>query len=48
MQDYKEHHDHVNVDFVVNVAAKEVEKAESQGLIEYLNLSGAGVQYVYV
>ncbi len=39
MQDYKEHHDNVNVHFVVNMAAKEVEKAESQGLIEYFKLT---------
>ena len=39
MQDYKEHHDNVNVHFVVNMAAKEVEKAELQGLIEYFKLT---------
>ena len=39
MQDYKEHHDNVNVHFVVNMAAKDVEKAEEQGLAEFFKLT---------
>jgi DNA topoisomerase II len=39
-QDYKEHHDNVNVHFVVSMAAKDVEKAEAQGLTEFFKLTG--------
>lgn len=39
MQDYKEHHDNVNVHFVINMAAKDVEKAEEQGLAEFFKLT---------
>jgi DNA gyrase/topoisomerase IV subunit A len=38
-QDYKEHHDNVNVHFVINLAAKDVEKAEEQGLTEFFKLT---------
>ena len=38
-QDYKEHHDNVNVQFVINLAAKDVEKAEEQGLTEFFKLT---------
>ncbi|KAI0264983.1 DNA topoisomerase [Gloeopeniophorella convolvens] len=40
VKDYKEHHDNVNVHFVVNMAAKDLEKAEEQGLIEFFKLTG--------
>ena len=39
-QDYKEHHDNVNVHFVVTMGAKELEKAEEQGLVEFFKLTG--------
>ncbi|KAF8264485.1 DNA topoisomerase [Lactarius quietus] len=39
VKDYKEHHDNVNVHFVVNMAAKDLEKAEEQGLAEYFKLT---------
>ena len=39
LQDFKEHHDTINVHFVVNLSAKEVEKAEAQGLVEYFKLT---------
>ena len=39
LQDYKEHHDNVNVHFVINMAAKDVEKAEEQGLTEFFKLT---------
>ncbi|KAH8981970.1 DNA topoisomerase [Lactarius akahatsu] len=39
VKDYKEHHDNVNVHFVVNMAAKDVEKAEEQGLAEFFKLT---------
>ncbi|KAI9436960.1 DNA topoisomerase II [Lactarius indigo] len=39
VKDYKEHHDNVNVHFVVNMAAKDVEKAEEQGLTEFFKLT---------
>ncbi|KAI0277649.1 hypothetical protein BC826DRAFT_1113787 [Russula brevipes] len=39
VKDYKEHHDNVNVHFVVNVAAEDVEKAEQQGLTEFFKLA---------
>ena len=38
-QDYKEHHDNVNVHFVINMAAKDVEKAEEQGFVEFFKLT---------
>jgi DNA topoisomerase II len=38
-KDYKEHHDNVNVHFVVNMTAKDVEKAEEQGLTEFFKLT---------
>lgn len=40
MQDYKEHHDNVNIHFVITMGAKELEKAEEQGLIEFFKLTG--------
>jgi DNA topoisomerase-2 len=39
-QEYKEHHDNSNVHFVVTMGAKELEKAEQQGLLEYFKLTG--------
>ncbi|KAI6022572.1 type II DNA topoisomerase [Pisolithus marmoratus] len=39
IKDYKEHHDNVNVHFVVTMAAKDLEKAEEQGLIEFFKLT---------
>ncbi|EJD04491.1 DNA topoisomerase II [Fomitiporia mediterranea MF3/22] len=39
VKDYKEHHDNRNVHFVVNMNAKELEKAEAQGLEEYFKLT---------
>ncbi|KAI9452414.1 DNA topoisomerase [Lactarius psammicola] len=39
VKDYKEHHDNVNVHFVVNMAAKDLEKAEEQGLAEFFKLT---------
>lgn len=38
-QDYKEHHDNVNIHFVITMAAKDLEKAEEQGLIEFFKLT---------
>ena len=38
-QDYKEHHDNVNVHFVVTMGAKDLEKAEEQGLVEFFKLT---------
>ncbi len=38
-KDYKEHHDNVNVHFVVSMAANGVEKAEEQGLTEFFKLT---------
>ncbi|TFK76656.1 type II DNA topoisomerase [Pluteus cervinus] len=40
IKDYKEHHDNMNVHFVISMAAAELEKAEKQGLIEYFKLTG--------
>ncbi|OJA16788.1 hypothetical protein AZE42_03299 [Rhizopogon vesiculosus] len=39
LKDYKEHHDNVNVHFVITMAAKDLEKAEEQGLIEFFKLT---------
>ncbi|KAA1475411.1 type II DNA topoisomerase [Dentipellis sp. KUC8613] len=39
VKDYKEHSDNVNVHFVVNMAAKDLEKAEEQGLAEFFKLT---------
>ena len=39
-QDYKEHHDNVNIHFVITMAAKDLEKAEEQGLVEFFKLTG--------
>ncbi|KAG6839914.1 hypothetical protein H0H87_012694, partial [Tephrocybe sp. NHM501043] len=39
VKDYKEHHDNMNVHFVVSMAAKDLEKAEAQGLIDFFKLS---------
>ncbi|KAI6011667.1 DNA topoisomerase II [Pisolithus microcarpus] len=39
IKDYKEHHDNVNVHFVVTMTAKDLEKAEQQGLIEFFKLT---------
>lgn len=39
-QEYKEHHDNCNVHFVVTMSAKDLEKAEQQGLLEYFKLTG--------
>ncbi|KAH7884005.1 DNA topoisomerase [Phlebopus sp. FC_14] len=39
IKDYKEHHDNVNVHFVITMAAKDFEKAEEQGLTEFFKLT---------
>ncbi|KAL5535074.1 TOP2 [Sanghuangporus sanghuang] len=39
VKDYKEHHDNRNVHFVVTMGAKELEKAEAQGLEEFFKLT---------
>ena len=39
MQDYKEHHDNLNVHFIVSMSAKDLEKAEAQGLLEFFKLT---------
>ncbi|KAG6915987.1 hypothetical protein DXG01_008967 [Tephrocybe rancida] len=39
VKDYKEHHDNMNVHFVVSMAAKDLQKAEEQGLVEYFKLT---------
>jgi DNA topoisomerase-2 len=39
IQDYKEHHDNLNVHFVVSMNAKDLEKAEAQGLHEFFKLT---------
>jgi len=39
VKDYKEHHDNVNVHFVVTMSAKGMAKAEAQGLVEFFKLS---------
>ncbi|CAA7271414.1 unnamed protein product [Cyclocybe aegerita] len=39
IKDYKEHHDNLNVHFVVTMNAKDLEKAEEQGLMEFFKLS---------
>ncbi|KAG1746828.1 DNA topoisomerase [Suillus lakei] len=39
IKDYKEHHDNVNIHFVISMAAKDVEKAEEQGLAEFFKLT---------
>ncbi|KAF9015391.1 DNA topoisomerase [Cyathus striatus] len=39
IKDYKEHHDTVNIHFVINMGAKELEKAEQQGLLEFFKLT---------
>ena len=38
-QDYKEYHDNVNIRFVITMAAKNLEKAEEQGLVEFFKLT---------
>ncbi|KAF9535792.1 DNA topoisomerase [Crepidotus variabilis] len=39
IKDYKEHHDNLNVHFIVTMAAKDLEKAEAQGLLEFFKLT---------
>ncbi|KAG9223266.1 hypothetical protein CCMSSC00406_0000045 [Pleurotus cornucopiae] len=39
VKDYKEYHDNLNVHYVVTMPAKELEKAEQQGLIEFFKLT---------
>ncbi|KAG2069851.1 type II DNA topoisomerase [Suillus decipiens] len=39
IKDYKEHHDNVNIHFVISMAAKDLEKAEEQGLSEFFKLT---------
>ena len=38
-QDYKEYHDNVYIRFQVSMSAKDVEKAEEQGLVEFFKLT---------
>ncbi|CCM06356.1 uncharacterized protein FIBRA_08613 [Fibroporia radiculosa] len=40
VKDYKEYHNNMNVHFVVHMEPKAVEKAESQGLLEFFRLTG--------
>ncbi|THH17199.1 hypothetical protein EW146_g3569 [Bondarzewia mesenterica] len=40
IKDYKEHHDNINVHFVINMSAKDLQKAEEQGLTEFFKLTG--------
>ncbi|KAH7926207.1 DNA topoisomerase II [Leucogyrophana mollusca] len=40
IKDYKEHHDNVNIHFVISMSAKDLEKAEEQGLVEFFKLTG--------
>ncbi|RDB28584.1 DNA topoisomerase 2 [Hypsizygus marmoreus] len=40
IKDYKEHHDNTNVHFIVTMGAKELERAEEQGLLEFFKLTG--------
>ena len=39
LKDYKEHHDNLNVHFIVTMSAKDMEKAEAQGLLEFFKLT---------
>jgi len=39
IKDYKEHHDNLNVHFVVTMNAKDLEKAEELGLLEFFKLT---------
>ncbi|KAF9569788.1 type II DNA topoisomerase [Agrocybe pediades] len=39
IKDYKEHHDNMNVHFIVTMSAKDLEKAEEQGLLEFFKLT---------
>lgn len=39
LKDYKEHHDNLNVHFIVTMNAKDMEKAEAQGLLEFFKLT---------
>ncbi|EKM83675.1 hypothetical protein AGABI1DRAFT_117173 [Agaricus bisporus var. burnettii JB137-S8] len=39
IKDYKEHHDNANVHFVISMSAKDLEKAEEQGLREFFKLT---------
>ncbi|KAF8554543.1 type II DNA topoisomerase [Imleria badia] len=39
IEDYKEYHDNVNIRFVITMAAKNLEKAEEQGLVEFFKLT---------
>ncbi|OBZ80095.1 DNA topoisomerase 2 [Grifola frondosa] len=39
IKDYKEHHTNMNVHFVINMAEKDLEKAEKQGLHEFFKLT---------
>ncbi|GLB36598.1 putative control of topological states of DNA by transient breakage and subsequent rejoining of DNA strands [Lyophyllum shimeji] len=39
VKDYKEYHDNTNVHFIVTMSAKDLEKAEQQGLVEFFKLT---------
>ncbi|KAJ8520376.1 hypothetical protein ONZ45_g2836 [Pleurotus djamor] len=39
VKDYKEYHDNLNVHYVVTMPAKELEKAEQQGFVEFFKLT---------
>ncbi|EGO19472.1 hypothetical protein SERLADRAFT_453445 [Serpula lacrymans var. lacrymans S7.9] len=39
IKDYKEHHDNVNIHFVITMSPKDLEKAEEQGLTEFFKLT---------
>lgn len=38
-KDYKEYHDNANVHFVISMVAKDMQKAEEQGLLEFFKLT---------
>ncbi|KAF8912885.1 DNA topoisomerase II [Gymnopilus junonius] len=39
IKDYKEHHDNMNVHFIVTMSTQDLEKAEEQGLLEFFKLT---------
>ncbi|KAG5717839.1 DNA topoisomerase 2, partial [Termitomyces sp. T112] len=39
IKEFKEHHDNVNVHYIVSMAAKDLQKAEEQGLLEFFKLT---------
>ncbi|KAG5654332.1 hypothetical protein H0H81_004286 [Sphagnurus paluster] len=39
VKDYKEYHDNKNIHFIITMGAKDLEKAEQQGLLDYFKLT---------